>query len=519
VTTPRGLRVLTRDRETGWGFTALVSTAYLLFLIWMQLHHEMLRDEVHSWTLSRLAQSFGELVTGDRVYEGHPPLWFWYLHAWSLFIKPAWGLQAATIAAAWGGAVLLLRYAPFPRFLKVLLLCTYYLGFEHTVMCRNYVLGWFLLCVFCALYNPVRVRYWAIAIAIGLLSLTSVYGLIMSLFLLMYYVADNVTVALPFRFPSSSSSPSFPRTLTLTASPRLVGGFALASAAILFCVVVVQPPDPNPFSGSFNFNGLNLDAIPDVLHRFAHGFVPLRPIGIAFWTSSIFPAGDDRGALVCLVGGGLALLAVLSLYPSWRLMLVYLGAVALMQFFQVTRYRGDPRHWGHYFTFFIAACWLLRSTFPKRRHLLSTGLLIVMAGVQVESFVAATVGDSTFVFSGGRQTAAFIRRSHLADLPIVAGPDWFVITVTGYLERPYISSETDEINETVVFHSRRRGFDAHRLLERAVEVSRERRSPVLLITIVGLPPPPPGATMDWLFTSKPGTVGDEVFSVYRVSAF
>jgi len=208
MTMPRGLRVVTKDRETGWGFTALVCSAYLVFLIWMHVHHEMWRDEVHSWTLSRLAQSFGELISGDRVYEGHPPLWFWYLHAGSLFIKPAWGLQAATIAAAWGGAVLLLRYAPFPRFLKVLLLCTYYLGFEHTVMCRNYVLGWFLLCLFCALYHPVRLRYWSVAIAIGLLSLTSVYGLIMSLFLLMYYVVDNVKVALPFHFPSSSSSSS-----------------------------------------------------------------------------------------------------------------------------------------------------------------------------------------------------------------------------------------------------------------------------------------------------------------------
>jgi len=162
---------------------------------------------------------------------------------------------------------------------------------------------------------------------------------------------------------------------------------------------------------------------------------------------------------------------------------------------------------------------LLRTTLPKRRHLLSTVLLVVMAGVQVESFIAATVGDSRFVFSGGRQTAAFIRRSGLQDLPIVAGPDWFVITVTGYLERPYISVETEEVNQTVVFHGRRRGFSAKELVNRAAAVSRERRSPVLVISMVSLPSPPPGATMTWLYTSKPGTVGDEVFSVFKVVAF
>jgi hypothetical protein len=67
---PRALRFWTKEQETGWGFTAAVCIPYLTFLVWMHLHHEMWRDEIHSWTLSRLAQSFGELVTGDRIYEG-----------------------------------------------------------------------------------------------------------------------------------------------------------------------------------------------------------------------------------------------------------------------------------------------------------------------------------------------------------------------------------------------------------------------------------------------------------------
>jgi hypothetical protein len=355
------------------------------------------------------------------------------------------------------------------------------------------------------------VRYWALGIAIAFLSLTSVYGLVMSLCLLAYFVLDNVRL--------SVAREGTPPTFALTASPRLAGGVALACLVILFCVITLQPPDPNPFSRDWSFGNLGLAALPDVLERFAAGYVPLRPVSAGFWVSSIFPTGGEDNVLVWIVGGGLALLSVAALYPSWRLMLVYLAAIAIMQFFQITRYRGDPRHWGHYFIFLVAACWLLRASLPKRRHVLSTLLLVGMLGFQVESFVAAAVGDTEAVFSGGRQTAAFIRRSHLEDLPLVAGPDWFVITVTGYLRRPYISVETEEVNDTVVFHGRRRGFSSRALVDRAAEVSRERKTPVLVVSNQSLPPAPPGATMDWLFTSKPGTVGDEIFSVYRVVAF
>jgi hypothetical protein len=512
---PRALQVLTRDRETSWWFTAVVCVPYLAFLIWMHVHHEMWRDEVHSWTLSRLAQGFGELVTGDRSYEGHPPLWFWYLHVWSWLTKEAWGIQAATVTAAIAAAALLVRFAPFPRYLKVLLLCSYYLGYEYTVMSRNYVLGWFLLCLFCAAYHPLRVRYLASAVILSLLSLTSVYGLAMSVCLLMFFVLDNFRFSLAWARSSPPAGP--PATFTLSASPRLLGAFALTSAAILFCAVSLQPPDPNPFSRDWNFGALNADAVPDMLARLVGGFIPLRPFSAAFWTSSL-TLWDGNSGWSNIVGVGLLLAALVALYPSWRLMLSYLAAVVIMELFQTTRYRGDPRHWGHYFVFFLAATWLARLARPRRRHLLSTLLLLGVLGFQIESFLAATSGDTRTVFSGGRETAAFIRRAGLQDLPIVAGPDWFVITVTGYLLRPFVSVETEEVHDTVVFHSRRQGFSARALVDRAASLSRERRSPVLVISNQPLPPAPPGSTLSWLFTSRPGSLGDEIFSVYRMDA-
>ena len=80
-----------QDRETGWGFAGVVAAVYLAFLIWMHLHHELWRDEAHAWSLARIAQGFGDLVSGDRRYEGHPPRWFWYLRVWSWIVPPVSG--------------------------------------------------------------------------------------------------------------------------------------------------------------------------------------------------------------------------------------------------------------------------------------------------------------------------------------------------------------------------------------------------------------------------------------------
>ena len=122
------------------------------------------------------------------------------------------------------------------------------------------------------------------------------------------------------------------------------------------------------------------------------------------------------------------------------------------------------------------------------------------------------------MFSGGRETAAFIRRAGLQDLPIVAGPDYHAVTIAGFLRRPFFAMETEEINETVVFHNRRRNFSSPDLLARAIQISRERKSPVLLICNQWLPDPPSGVTRTQLFKSEPGTIADETFTVYRLEA-
>jgi hypothetical protein len=511
MTMPRILRPFVRSREAGWGFTLLLCVPYLALLVWMHAHHEMWRDEIHFWTVARLARGFWDLVVGDRIYDGHPPLWYWYLHVLTWFTKSAVGIQIATVAAAMLAAVLLVRYAPFPRYLKVLLLFSYYFGYEYTVLSRNYVLGWTLACLFCALYHPIRVRYLGLAVALALLSLSSFYGLVLALFLLGFFVLDQSRFSfLPARGPA-------PAEFAIFTSPRSLVTLAVAMAGIAFCVLTISPPDPNPFSPAFVFDSIKLTALPDMAFRFVAGVLPWREFSRdTFWAMSpTFWAATS--SWLPYVGSGLLLCALLALYPSWRLMLGYFAAVVCMDLFQQARHMGEPRHWGHYFMGFVVACWLLRTTFPRRSHWLSTLLLTGLCALHVQAFVVATVIDTRHPFSGGRETAAFIEQAGLQDLPLVAGPDYNASTVAGYLRRPFYAAETDEVNQTVVFHARRRAFSAADLMSRAIQVARERKSPVVLVASYPLPAPPPGVTRQHLFTSQIGTVRDETFDVYKLT--
>jgi hypothetical protein len=509
VNVRRLLKIIAKDRETSWVFTLGLCVPYFLFLIWMHAHHEMWRDEVHAWTLARMARSFWELVNGDRMYEGHPPLWFWYLHGWTWLTKSAWGLQVATIVPATGAAVILARFAPFPRFVKVLLLFSFHYGFELTVMSRNYVLGWFLLCCLCAAYHPLRIRHVVLGLVLALLSMTSFYGLVMSFFLLAYFILDQVVL---------SRSSGTPAEVRASMSPRTFLTLAIAAAAYVFVVIVIDPPDPNPYSPGFFFGALGPGTFHDSLYRLTAGYLPWRKMvtGQFWWEPYSF--WDRHLAWYDYTGGALFGLSILALLPSWRLIVAYLGTVAVLQIFQQARMEGSPRHWAHYLMIFIALCWLVRTRYPKRSHWISTVVLTGIFLIQLEPFVVATVIDTRDNFSGARETAAFIRKAGLQDLPIVAGPDGAMPALFGYLQRDFNVVETDEVNQTVVFHARRRHYSVEALLRKAVEMSRDRRSPVLLIGIQDLPSPPDGARSTKLFTSKPGAIGDEVFTVYKLEA-
>jgi hypothetical protein len=174
------------------------------------------------------------------------------------------------------------------------------------------------------------------------------------------------------------------------------------------------------------------------------------------------------------------------------------------------------RHIGHLFILVVALVWICRRWRPRAR-LLPLAVLLVIGVFQLESFYVATTQERKFVFSDGGEMAEWIERAGLRDMPIVAGPGALMIPVMGILARNFISSESEELNQTMVFHGRYRAFSPAGLIQRAVAEVGVKKRPVLVLSSLPLQPTLPSALrFSLLHTSKHAGQLEESYWLYRL---
>jgi hypothetical protein len=153
--------------------------AYAL-LVALTIHfHEPWADEAQSWLLGRdasLADLWGRLLH----YEGTPGLWQTLLHG---LIRLGLSYSAYSyISGILGLAAvyLLLRYAPLPLFIRILLPFTYYLCYQYAVLARSYALIAPLLFAIAATYTQARRKLALTTVLLALLAGVSVHGFLIS---------------------------------------------------------------------------------------------------------------------------------------------------------------------------------------------------------------------------------------------------------------------------------------------------------------------------------------------------
>ena len=246
--------------------------------------------------------------------------------------------------------------------------------------------------------------------------------------------------------------------------------------------------------------------------------LPLRTDGDpAFWYTH-YQVWIDHPELFSVVRWVLLGVVALCLLPHPVEMLAFIVGAAGFGIVQMAVYMGGIRHWAQTFLLFLVLCWTARRRKPLRRSGLIPVALFVIGLFQCQANWVSVRTSAKIPFSSGILVAQRLEQPDLADLPLVGGPDALMPPVMIHLDRTFISCETDEWNQTVVFHGRRHHCEPAVLLDRAITVSRERRTPVSLVSMHPVPSRRYGAKIELLLATPKPTLTPEDYYLYRVTA-
>ncbi|HMW04050.1 MAG TPA: hypothetical protein PK079_02375 [Leptospiraceae bacterium] len=113
---------------------------YILITTMIAFHHELWRDEVDVWLMARDVSSPKDFFA-YLSNSGHPGLWHLILLPFAKLNFPAFTMQIVHLSIAIASVYLFLSYSPFPDYIKLLFVFSYFPLFEYSIISRNYGVG------------------------------------------------------------------------------------------------------------------------------------------------------------------------------------------------------------------------------------------------------------------------------------------------------------------------------------------------------------------------------------------
>ena len=152
---------------------------FIAISIFFLLVHEPWRDEAQAWLIARDHPSLWSMLQMSR-YEVAPMLWHVILFGLSHLGLPylTQFIFHSVIAAA--NAFLVLRFAPFTRLQRVLIVFGYFFLYEYNAIARNYALTVLLMLLLALTYHNHFKRPALFFSLLFLLAASSLHGLIIS---------------------------------------------------------------------------------------------------------------------------------------------------------------------------------------------------------------------------------------------------------------------------------------------------------------------------------------------------
>lgn len=380
---------------------------FCVFISIFSLHfHELWKDEWQSWFVAK-DMSVGQIFN-FLYYEGHGGLWYYYLKLWTFFedtnVADTFLISMAHLIIVYATLYLLIVRFEVPFLLKLLIISSYFLGFEYCVINRGYILVAVLY-----FYIIDRIKHyegdgWHLGISLFFLCQTEVYGVIMSVILLLYIHRISPDGVLSFKSNI----------------------FKYTFAGILFFILSVYPRYDGHISRTQGLKG-------GIFEQWAMAFQ--GNLSNTFFIGSISDTVQSGPSTVGIILSLVALVLLFFLFFNevslYILMVVYLfSAIMFSTFF----FLGGVRHWGMGFIFLIGLIHL-RQNHTNLSLFMAIGLMIFPSWHGIKAWYL----DYSLPFTNAKEAGYYIKEKVPDKVPIVALNKFDATPVVGYSGKSFFS--------------------------------------------------------------------------------
>jgi len=425
-------------REAFPRFETAVLVAYALLVFVVSALHEPWKDETQAWRMAIDSHGLAELVRNAR-YEGHPLLFHVMLQAVGLVSRSWWAAVVMHVVVACVAAWLVLRYAPFTRLQKVLLVFGYWSAYEYSVVVRPYGLGMMLAFAACiAWLAPRRRVVWTI-VCLLLLANTTAMGTLLAMALAAAFAFD-------WAWPDDVARRPSARTLAMVGA----AAFASTLAVVYLAVAQIRPPADAGYQGEVKaaYSLWDLASLPTFELRALYPIV-LATQGVQWSRWALNP--DSRYMLALVLCLSLVMLTIgLVIAARRRVSLVFylIGTIGFLVFFSFV-IPGTAHHHGYLFVVWVLTAWLAWGAAPSERprvlRRFTEGVGRIRGNLFVISLIPPVIataelatGDVLNPFADAMHVADVIRGNGLVDAPMIAIVRSHAQSVVAFLDRPVL---------------------------------------------------------------------------------
>ena len=533
--------------ESNTRYYLLLLLIFIIFAAIGLVYHEMWRDELEAWLISKDSSSISNLLEKVK-YTGHPSLWYLCLYLISQFVKYPWGMQLFHLLISVTFIYLFILYSPFSKLQKALFCFGYYPLYEYTLISRNYGLAVVFIFAFCALF-PSRYRnYLPLAIILSLLSYVNVYGIVFSFAFLLTLILDAL-------INQDDRKRLYSKRWSITASLIIYG------VSLITTVLQILPPADAVYKGDlvsvsegdFVNSPIQTNNVSFYLRRLARaiasiwfGYVPVpnfaefhfHDTNIIYWFAQqkqISEAAVDTvnygDIFVFLFSLVILSIGAIAFYRQPIILFFYtIINFTFIGFIYLVRMSG-VRQTGYLFFAGLICLWL--STNYRESNWLSkldnkvfagivkykSQLLTILLCVHVVGGIYAYSRDILHPFSASEATIEYIQKNHYDELTIVGSNYALVFPFTAFLDKEIYYLESESSSSFSMETANKEDYDlkiTHRILEQ-VDSLLNREEEILLISSEELKDSIPTVTIKSLDKFESSIVSDETYYLYLVS--